>query len=185
MYNQDWNIKPRGTECFLCHSHFEDGKQYVSRLLFEQGEYQREDYCDTCWAEHGQDDNSVSIWKAVFAAPPPPPEEPLKKETAESFLRRLIEQDDTTSKNVIFILAVMLERRRILVERDTNRREDGSFMRIYEHRKTGETFLIIDPMLDLNQIEHVQVEVMALLAGDQTPSENADAGLENNGRTAS
>ncbi|MBU4199230.1 MAG: hypothetical protein KKE37_00410 [Verrucomicrobia bacterium] len=106
---------------------------------------------------------AVSIWKGVFHPPPPPPEEPLKKETAESLLRSLIEKNDPTSKNVIFILAVMLERRRLLLERDVQLRDDGSTLRVYEHRHTGETFLIIDPNLDLNQLSHVQEEVMAML----------------------
>lgn len=106
---------------------------------------------------------AVSIWKGVFHPPPPPPEEPLKKETAESLLRSLIEKNDPANLNVIFILAVMLERRRLLVERDVQTRADGSIMRVYEHRHTGETLLIADPKLDLNQLTHVQEQVMAML----------------------
>ena len=117
----------------------------------------------------------ISIWKAVFHAPPPPPEEPLKKETAESLLRSLISKNEPVHKNVIFILAVMLERRRMLVERDVQTREDGSTLRVYEHRRTGETILVTDPHLDLNQLGQVQEEVLAMLGGKpETPGQSSD-----------
>jgi len=91
------------------------------------------------------------------------PEEALKKETAESLLRRLIEDDDESKTNVIYILGVMLERKRMLVERDIQGRDDGSLIRVYEHRQTGETFLIRDPQLAFDALEAVQTEVVAML----------------------
>ena len=36
---------------------------------------------------------------------------------------------------------------------------------VYEHRKTGDTFVLIDPQLKLTEIEPVQEEIMALLGG--------------------
>lgn len=118
-------------------------------------------------------EGTVSVWKGVFHPPLPPPEEPLKKETAESLLRSLIEKNEPARKNVIFILAVMLERRRLLVERDVQTREDGSTLRVYEHRQTGDTFLVTDPHLDLNQLGQVQEEVVALLGGKPETPETA------------
>ena len=67
--------------------------------------------------------------------------------------------------DVIFVLAVMLERRRLFVERDVQLFEDGGKKRIYEHRGTGETFVIVDPQLRLTDLEHVQTEVVTLLGG--------------------
>lgn len=110
-------------------------------------------------------EGTVSVWKGVFHPPPPPPEEALKKETADSLLRKLIAKNDPSHANVIFILAVMLERRRVLVERDVQHRADGGTLRVYEHRATGDTFLVTDPQLDLNRLEQVQEEVLAMLGG--------------------
>ncbi len=97
--------------------------------------------------------------------PAPPPEETLKKETAESLLRQFMEDEDASRRNAIYILAVMLERRRTLVEKDVQVRKDGIKVRVYEHRKTGETFLVPDPELRLAELGHVQEEVVALLSG--------------------
>ena len=183
MLNQEWNIKPRSNLCVQCQTPFVDRQTYVSRLAFVETGYERFDYCTTCWEKRETTPGAISVWKGEFEIPPPPPPEPLKKETAESLLRHLIEQNDPR-RNVIFILAVMLERRRILVERDTQTRADGALLRIYEHRKTGDTFVITDPQLDLDHIQQVQLEVMTLLSGSLTPSEAAHAaGSENNGGT--
>jgi hypothetical protein len=61
----------------------------------------------------------------------------------------------------------MLERRKLLRETDSQRTPDG-ILRVYEHRKTGEVYLIRDPNIPLAQVESFQNEVIVL--------------LENNGR---
>lgn len=159
---QEWNIKPRHDQCHVCGKAFADAETLVSRLTFGAEGYVREDYCGTCWAEPARQ-GALSVWRSVFRAPAPPPPEPLKKETAESLLRELMETEDPAKRNTIFILAVMLERRRILAERDVQIREDGVKVRVYEHRKSGESFLIPDPGLRLAELEDVQQEVMNLL----------------------
>ena len=162
---QDWDIKPRGNICTKCQAVFADKQPYFSMLQPGQEKFERQDYCEACWPEIKRGDLPYSMWRGVYRMPPPVAEEPLKKETAESLLRKLIEEADPAQKNVIFILAVMLERKKIIVERDFRKNEDGSWTRVYEHRKTGETFLIADPRLTLNELEKVQVEVITLLGG--------------------
>jgi hypothetical protein len=160
---QDWDIKPRGEACRKCDAPFADKQIYHSALMYGEEGYARADYCAVCWPSVEQSAMPYSVWKGVFRLPPPPPEEPLKKETAESLLRKLIQDDDDSKANVIYILAVMLERKKILIEKDVKKRPDGVWMRFYEHRKTGEVFLVTDPRLRIDQIETVQKEVMELL----------------------
>ncbi|MDA1043846.1 MAG: hypothetical protein O3C57_01340 [Verrucomicrobia bacterium] len=168
---QDWDIRSRGTKCNACEKGFEDAQTFHSSLTFGEEGYQRTDFCQTCW-DAGQKDipSVVSYWLGKFKSPPPPAEEAVKKETAESLLRKLMEEDDPDMHNVIFILAVMLERKRILVERDVHTREnDQALVRVYEHRLSGETFLVVDPKLSLTEIEPVQIQVINLLGGPRTP----------------
>lgn len=172
--SQDWNIKPRGAACGACQKPFEDGQTYVTRLVFEGIDYTRDDYCDPCWSVEAAKKPRYSSWKGVFKVPPPEPERRVRKETAESLLRELLEQDTAARKNAIYILAVMLERQRVLVEREIRTSEGGERLVVYEHRKTGETFVLVDPQLKLTEIEPVQQEIMELLAGrgaDGVPAE--------------
>ena len=159
----EWNIRACSSQCAACHRPFDDGERLTSRLLFTPEGYLREDYCRACWPARPDPAAGLSDWSAVWHAPAPPPPEPLKKETAESLLRELMETDQTDQRNAIFILAVMLERRRILVEKDIQTLPDGTKIRIYEHKKTGESFVIPDPQLKLAEIAAVELDVMQLL----------------------
>jgi len=87
---------------------------------------------------------------------------PIQKENAETLLRKLIELNDPKYTAVGFILAVMLERKRLLKVKEQILR-DGQRIFIYEHPKTGDLFTILDPNLQLTQLEEVQHDVAHLL----------------------
>ena len=88
-------------------------------------------------------------------------------------LRQLVTMDDPAMKNVVYVLAVMLERSKILVERDSKELADGTIRRVYEDRKQGDTFVILDPRLRLENLAEVQGQVVALLSGTKTLGEVA------------
>lgn len=114
-----------------------------------------------------------SSWEGVYILPPPPSakKEPLKKETADELLRHLISLDDPAMKNVVYVLAVMLERSKILIERDAKMQEDKTIIRVYENKKTGESFVVLDPRLRLENLAEVQQQVVGLLSGTKTLGE--------------
>ena len=157
-----WHVKKCAKECDGCAVEFEHRQVLYSHLYFDEGEYTRKDFCGNCRKKEAP---ALSTWQTVFLIPPPPAEEAVKKENAESLLRKLLAKENDEDLNAIFILTVMLERKKILVERDTQKAADGRKLRIYEHRKTGESFLIVDPELKLGELEKVQEEVVVLLGG--------------------
>jgi len=160
---QDWNIKSRATACSTCQENFVDGQPYHTRLIFQEHDYSRGDYCEKCWRVEAAAQPRYSSWRGYFKMPPSEPDHRIKKETAETLLRNLIEANDPAQTSVIYILAVMLERQRVLVEREIKTLENGTRVVVYEHKKTGETFAIIDPQLKLTALDAVQKDIMALL----------------------
>lgn len=179
--SQDWDIKPCNAQCSGCGKSFEDQEPYLSELIFREEGYHRADYCASCREKSVERTHAPhSVWKGVYRPPPPPSEEILKKDTAESLLRKLMDADDDSKKNLIYVLAVMLERKKILVEKNTRKCPDGMTTIVFEHRKTGESFLVPDPHLRLDELEHVQTEVTALLGTDrkdrETKTEEAEDG---------
>jgi len=60
-------------------------------------------------------------------------------------------------------IVVDFPRGKILVERDTKPHESGGILRIYEHKRTGDTFVVLDPKLRLDRLDEVQQQVIALL----------------------
>ena len=150
-------------------------KTPVVSALRENGEgYDRFDCHPECWKTAPRDWEPFSQWDGVYLAPVKEvKEEPLKKEDAGELLRQLVTLDDPAMKNVVYVLAVMLERSKILVERDRKEQSDGTIRRVYEDRKQGDTFVILDPRLRLENLAEVQQQVVALLSGTKTLGEVA------------
>ncbi len=163
----EWNIRPRGHACQHCQAPFQEGELCISALLETTDEkgaraFERDDGCRACGP--CASDAVLSVWQNVYRAPEPPPADPAPRQTVESLLRQLMEGDTTEAHQpAIFILALMLERKKLLIERSTRRQPDGALMRVYEHRKTGEVLLVVDPELRPESLEPVQAQITALL----------------------
>ncbi|MFO7937944.1 MAG: hypothetical protein R6V06_10120 [Kiritimatiellia bacterium] len=175
---QEWNIRQRGHECSICGHAFEDRQKIVSLLRENESGYERMDCCGKCWETFQRDWEPFSLWDGVYRVPKPVEtrQEPVKKDTAETLLRKLITLEDPAMLNVVYVLAVMLERGRQLVERDFKPHESGGILRVYEHRKTGDTFVVLDPRLRLDKLAIVQQQVVALLSGTCTLGEDVETG---------
>ena len=161
---QDWDIKPRSRVCGACRHSFHDGETYYTRLVFGAEGYARADYCDGCWQKQVGENPKYSSWQGTYRVPQPEPDRRVNKETAETLLRAILTEEDPARVQVTYILALMLERQKVFVEREIRRQDDGAKFVVYEHRKTGETFLVRDPQLQFDQLAPVQQEVMRLLA---------------------
>ena len=176
----EWNIRPRGHVCTVCGMPFEDGQECVSALYDNIDGFVREDCCMPCWSgKITEEKRPFSVWQGAFVAPDKSGKvEPVHKESAEQLLRRLIELDDPAQANVVYVLAVMLERSKQLVERDARPHESGGTVRVYEHRKSGDVFTVLDPHLRLDAIADVQRQVVDLLSGAAQAPVQQDSAAE-------
>lgn len=157
----DWEIKSRSHACSSTGREFVEGELFYTLIHRDRDGFRREDLCEEAWQARNDNVQPFSFWRTRYEPPAPPPPEPLKKNDAESLLRALIEANDPRYRNAIYILAIMLERKRVL---RTMESPDEDTL-IYEHPGTGETFLLANPHLSLEQIPDVQKEVAELLDG--------------------
>lgn len=167
---QDWEIRKRSDACTVTQRPFQEGEFFFTALYRDGGGFRREDVAEEAWPSLPDEPRPFSFWRSKFEMPAPPPPEPLAKQDAESILRRLIAENADASKNARYILAVMLERKRLLKPMAS----DAPDVLVYEHAQTGETFLIPDPRLSLDQIPEVQREVSTLLGAAEGAAEGAD-----------
>jgi hypothetical protein len=179
---EPWNLRSRARECHITGRAFEDGETIVTALFSsDQDGFERRDYCADAWKQRDSESTSApfSFWQSTFRPPVRQEKaEVVEKESAEDLLRRLVEEDEETTENVRYILAVMLERKKLLRETD-NQPTNNGILRIYEHRKTGEVFIIRDPNISLDQIESIQEEVVMMLeSGGRPPAEETEAAEE-------
>ena len=170
--NETWHVRTRGRECAATGEKFTEGQKIVTALFPdpESSGYVRKDFCETAWNERDGDlEPCFSHWRTVFT--PPPANDtapPVTKQSAEDLLRSLVEEDQEHTENTRYILAVMLERQKLLRETDSQPTA-GGILRIYEHRKTGEVYIVKDPNIPLNQVEEIQNEVIQLLSPQEAP----------------
>ena len=170
-FAESWHVRSRSRECAATHRAFAEGEPLVTALYPdpESSGYLRRDLCLEAWNARADDaEQPFSFWQTTFSTPVgSEARDPAAKLSAEALLQRLVVEDEDHTENTRYLLAVMLERQKLLRETDHQRTPHG-ILRVYEHRKTGEIYLIRDPDIPLAQVEAFQNEVITL--------------LENNGR---
>lgn len=180
--NETWHLRTRSRECAATGTPFTEGQPIVTAIFPDpqSSGYLRKDFSETAWNERADDgDQPFSSWRTKFRPSSVQEEDSraVTKQSAEELLRTLVEEDQEHTENTRYILAVMLERQKLLRETDTQP-TSGGILRIYEHRKTGEVYIVKDPNIPLDQVEKIQEEVFALLspppvAEEAKPVENA------------
>lgn len=171
---ESWSIKSRSHVCSITEEAFQDEAIFYTAIFPdpEASGYVRKDFSELAWKELDKKKTPpFSYWKSIYKAPVKQEKsEVVTKESAEDLLGRLIEEDQTHTENARYILAVMLERQKLLKENDT-KHTDGGIIRFYEHKKTGDVYIVRDPNIPLSDVEKVQSEVATLLDGETTKAE--------------
>jgi hypothetical protein len=179
----DWPIQHRAEHCADTGRAFDEGELCYTLLARDrEGALTRCDLSEEAWKERvklagqpGAPEAPFCFWRSKFQAPPAAAPDTLPKENAESLLRHFLAGSRAEHARACYILALMLERKRLLrpIEvRPNGAGELAGRLLVYEHAKTGEVFLVVDPGMRLDQLAEVQTEVAALLAG------NALAGVQ-------
>jgi hypothetical protein len=156
----EWAIKHRADICSVTQRPFAAGEYFYTLLFHDAEGYRREDLSEEAWQKRNENIQPFSFWKTRYE-PLPQPTETLAKENAEELFRRLIASENPPA-NACYVLAAMLERKRVLKQIKTENAEKGRLL-IYEHGPTGDVFIVPDPGLRLDELEHVQNEVAQLL----------------------
>src|SRR5438270_9621373 len=157
----DWPIKQRSEICNATQRPFAPGEVFYTLLYRERDGFRREDLSEEAWKNRNENIQPFSFWKTRYEPVSESAPEPLAKENAEQLFRRLIASENPPA-NACYVLAAMLERKRVLKQIKTENAEKGRLL-IYEYGATGDVFIVPDPGLRLDELEHVQNEVAQLL----------------------
>lgn len=170
---EPWSIKSRARECAITGEPFEAGQQ-IRAAIFPDSDssgYLRKDFSLQAWDDRADEEAPFSTWLTHYE--PPVVEEKAEDvvdQDPETLLHKMVEEDEEHTENARYILAVMLERKKLLRETDTQNVPSG-ILRVYEHRKTGDVYIIKDPQIPLSDVDRVQEEVKQLLDPDPEPVE--------------
>lgn len=169
---ENWHLRSRGRECAALQRPFVAGETIITAIFPdpESSGYLRRDYCLEAWNDlPATADPPFSSWRTSFTIAGADRPQEIEREPPEDLLRRLIEEDEDPTENTRYILAVMLERKKLLRETDTQRTPSG-ILRIYEHRKTGEVYIVKDPDIPLSQVDAIQQEILLFLESNTRPT---------------
>ena len=177
---QEWTIQTRTDRCDVTGQPFADGEFFYTLLYRDRNDFlSRRDVSAEGWRQLKADKSlprPFSFWRSKFTPPPARDPEAMPRADAETRLRRFLADNRPEHARAVYILALMLERKRVL--RPTDARQDeagGRRLLFYEHAATGETFVVADPGLRLDQLEEVQREVGELLKNpDDAPASVPD-----------
>ena len=188
---EPWSIKSRARECAASGEPFADGEK-IRAAIFpdpDSSGYLRRDYKLACWEKRGdlesesdsdsdsdsEQESPFSTWLTTYHPPVVEQKtEDVVEQDPETLLHKMVEEDEEHTENARYILAVMLERKKLLRETDTQTVPSG-ILRVYEHRKTGDVYLIKDPGIALADVDQVQEEVRQLLNPEPLPQEEPAA----------
>jgi hypothetical protein len=169
----EWEIQKRSKSCHTCEREFAEGNLYHCMLRFDGTAPVRRDICEFCWDEKMQEESEkegfISHWKSrVKPILIQKKEDPIHRSVAENLLRKYIHSSEGAHKNLCFVLALMLERKKILVQRErTTETQSGKKLIVYEHGKSGDSFIVEDPQLNLSEISEMQKQVDGVLKMEQ------------------
>lgn len=178
---RNWEIRSRSRFCSFCQSAFEIGDVYHTTLDLKGVEPERMDYCIRCWQEkdpgpENRKGDGLAYWRGRFKRLTPASEkkDPVQKDVIRRLLDRHIRSEESTHINLCFILALMEERKKILVPCDKTVDEEGREFIVYEHKKSGDIYLIRDPHLSLKEVAEVQRQVKELIDQEKELIENEE-----------
>ncbi|MEM0969875.1 MAG: hypothetical protein AAGJ31_11030 [Verrucomicrobiota bacterium] len=160
---------PPSVSCRQSQRAFEEGQTIYSVLSpREGGTSERLDYAEEVWPTIQQKTSPLSFWKTTFvrpAAEQQKEEAMTQRDDLEQMFRDMLEGDLEGNQTLCYCLALLLERKRLF--RFVNDRSLPGHL--FEHRTSGEAFLLPAQMIPLSSVEELERQVQDLLRPPQTP----------------
>lgn len=161
----DWNIARSQRRCSGCGREFAEEEEYYSALLEAGAEFERRDFCPSCWAGRGEAARAgaFSFWKTEVPKADQPKKVFVDDRVIFDFFQRLAsEEDQPVRRNFRYILGLMLLRKKRLKFKDVVR-ADGKEYLVLRRSRTQEEHRVLNPGLSDAEVEQVKAELTQIL----------------------
>ena len=158
----NWDINTHTASCCSCESLFDEGAQFISNIVDNNGDFERRDYCMSCWEKLDKRE-SFYYWKSLF--------NPGKKkkifiddDTLMDFFSRLMEEDNESKQNFRYVLSLILMRKKVLKFEDVCKEGDREYMIMRD--KEEREYRVRDPHLNKETLAEVKQQMSSILHKD-------------------
>lgn len=179
--SNDWSMPPRTERCAACGHPFEVGEAFQACLVQAGEDYLRQDFCLTC--PPPVDPQPVGVWRTRRPEPATRRLQPFDREAICTFFERLDDTDDPARRRFRFVLALLLWRKKIL-KLDHTRTTDQGEVWEFSMPRTSASYLVPQPALDVEQLEHLSEQLERLLAGQSGEFDGITTDLHEDGHNA-
>lgn len=164
---KEFNISRTAGQCCQCGRDMAEQEEFMARVIDEQGQLVRRDWCMMCWPQRADTDGSVfGQWKSRVPAREAPKRTFVDDDVLVNFFHRLAEETDPSKVNFRFVLALMLMRKKLLTYEGAERDADG--VEIWHMKRKGddEVHRVVNPQLSEEQAAEVSEQLDEILEGD-------------------
>jgi len=164
---EKYNLGRREETCSVCSNAIPPGGELVSALAFTGVEFERRDYCATCW-ENVREEDLYSFWRSRV---PDRDEEPKKKavnvHVLHDLFRRLVEEQDPAKEGITFLIGLILVQKRVLKYREM-KTEKGKRIVVLGVPRSKVKYTLPDPGMEPEKMDAMREDLKRILDPDAT-----------------
>ncbi|MHC4982525.1 MAG: hypothetical protein ACYTF6_05080 [Planctomycetota bacterium] len=164
---KDYDIDKAAGRCFQCHRQLQVGEEFVATVKEAGEQFQREDFCNTCWGGRPQDQPApLAAWRSHIPRPEDNKRLLVDDDVIVNFFERLDGADEPAKINFRFILALVLMRKKLLLYDRMRKEPDGREVWLLHFRGDERTHEVIDPHMDDEKIAEVSQQLTQVMEVD-------------------
>jgi len=173
----EYNISKTSGRCLKCQCELKVGEEFVAVLRELPEDFQREDYCTSCWnadepkavdqAAAGSAATSVvGVWRSRLGAPQEKKKLFVDNDLLVNFFERLEEATEPLKVNFRFVLGLVLMRKKLLVYEGRTKLPDGREEWKIRLKGSERIQRVVDPRMDEEKIAQTSEQLGQILEGE-------------------
>ena len=157
----EWNISKYAKRCLSCDINFKENDEFYSTLLDNGSNFERKDFCLSCWEEHNKE-SIFSFWKCKIIKNQEQPRSVIDITTLlDLFFKLEMETEEKPKINLRYVLALFLMRKKLFTLKQS-KTQDGNETLLFHYTKENRDIEILNPKLTAEEIALITDEVKTL-----------------------
>ncbi|HUS46877.1 MAG TPA: hypothetical protein VM098_02070 [Phycisphaerae bacterium] len=161
---KEYDIGKAASKCVQCSRQLQTGEEFVATVKEAGDEFQRQDFCITCWSAAGRDESAMlAVWRSRVPQSHEKNKLLVDNEVIVNFFDRLDGAEEPAKINFRFILGLVLMRKKLLVYDRMRKEPDGREVWQMHFRSDQRAVEVTDPHMDDVKIAEVSQQLNQIM----------------------